>query len=146
MANIGKVLKDEIARLAAKEARKETSLLKKQSAQYRRDIADLKRTVADQQRKLTYFEKQEKKRVSNGHVAPPPKGTRFRADGLKSHRERLGISAADYANLVGCSALSIYNWESGKTRPSAEQLAKLVEVRKLGVREANQRLEMLNEA
>lgn len=146
MANIGKVLKDEIARLARKESRGETSLLKKQSAQYRRDIADLKRQVTDLQRKVTYFEKQEKKRISNGSVAAPPSGARFRADGLKSHRERLGLSAADYARLVDCSPLSIYNWESGKTRPSEAQLAKLVEVRKLGVREANRRLEMLEEA
>jgi len=143
MANLGKMLKDEIARLAAKEARKETSLLKKHSAQYRRDIAELKRLVAEQQRKLGYFEKQEKKRVTNGQVAPPPQGARFRADGLKSHRERLGLSAADYAKLIGCSSLSVYNWENGKTRPGPEQLAKIVEVRKLGVREASQRLELL---
>ncbi|MCC6680587.1 MAG: helix-turn-helix transcriptional regulator [Phycisphaeraceae bacterium] len=142
MANIGKLLKDEIARLGRKEARSETSLLKKQSAQYRRDIAVLKRQVADLSRKVTYFQKQEKKRVHEGPAAAP-KGARFRADGLKSHRERLGLSAADYAKLVGCSALSIYHWESGKSKPRDEQLAKLVEVRRLGVREAHQRLEML---
>jgi hypothetical protein len=40
---------------------------------------------------------------SNGKV-------RFVADGLKSQRSRLGLSAADYGRLVGVSAQSVYNW------------------------------------
>ena len=58
---------------------------------------------------------------------------------------RLGLSAADYAKLVGCSALSIYNWESGKTRPRDGQITRIADVRKLGVREAMQRLDLLDE-
>jgi N-acetylneuraminic acid mutarotase len=52
MPNIASVLKEEILRLARKEARSETNALKKASAQYRRDIAALKRQITDLQRKV----------------------------------------------------------------------------------------------
>jgi hypothetical protein len=39
--------------------------------------------------------------------------------------------------------MTIYNWESGNSRPRSEQLAALVVARKLGKREALKQLEML---
>ncbi len=39
--------------------------------------------------------------------------------------------------------MTIYNWESGNSRPRPEQLAALVAVRKLGKREAIKKLELL---
>lgn len=57
----------------------------------------------------------------------------------------MGLSAADYAKLVGVSELTIYNWESGKTRPRQEQFAALVAVRGIEKREALKRLELLRE-
>ena len=62
---------------------------------------------------------------------------------VKAHRKKVGLSAVEYARLVGVHAMSIYGWEQGKQRPRAEQLAALVGVRHLGKREAEQRLEML---
>jgi DNA-binding transcriptional regulator YiaG len=46
------------------------------------------------------------------------------------------LSAADFSKLLGVSALSIYKWESGKTRPRQAQLAKIAAVRPMGKREA----------
>ena len=68
---------------------------------------------------------------------------RFSPSWLKSHRQELGLSAADYAKLVGVSALSIYNWEQGKANPRQQQVAALSAIRGLGKREAWKRLEML---
>ena len=45
MPNIATVLKDEISRIARKEIRAETAVVKKASAQYRKDIAELKGSV-----------------------------------------------------------------------------------------------------
>jgi len=50
---------------------------------------------------------------------------------------------ADYAALVGVSPLTIYNWESGKTRPGGPQMAAWATIRGLGKREAWKRLEDL---
>ena len=146
MANLAKTLKEEIARLARKEIRSEMGSTRKAVAQYRREIASLKRQVDEQRRRIDFLERQEKRRVKAPKVDEQVvERARFSPRGLKSHRQKLGISAADYAKLVGVSMLSIYHWEQGKSRPRDAQLAKLVAVRNLGVREAQRRLELLND-
>jgi DNA-binding transcriptional regulator YiaG len=37
--------------------------------------------------------------------------------------------------VLGVSAQSIYNWETGKARPRQDQLAKLSQLRKVGKRQ-----------
>jgi DNA-binding transcriptional regulator YiaG len=144
MANLATVLKSEIARLARKEIRSETSVIRKAVSQYRSDIAELKRVVKEQQRRITFLESQEGKRSKKAATAVEDLGrVRFSAKGLRSHREKLGVSAADYASLVGVSTQTIYLWEREQTKPRKSQVATLVEVRNLGVREAQRRLEQL---
>jgi len=143
MANLATVLKEEIRRLARKEVNSGTDKLQRQSAVHRRDIAELKRQVADLQRRVTYLEKREKSRLESKPDADSADRVRFSPTWLKKHREKLGISAEAYAKLVGVSALTIYNWESGKTRPRQAQLAALSTVRGIGKREAQRRLEVL---
>lgn len=146
MANFAKALKDEVSRLARKEIRTEMASTRKAVSQYRREIAKLKRQVDDQRRQIEFLERQEKRRVSAPQVEEKvAERARFSPRGLASHRKKLGLSAADYAKLVGVSMLSIYHWEGGKSRPRDAQLAKLVAVRDLGVREARKRLELLAE-
>lgn len=144
MPNIASVLKEEITRLARKEARSETQLLKKQSAQHRRDLAQLKRENGELKRRLAFVEKQERKRLDRPARADGGKQLRFSAEWLKKHREKLGLSAADYAKLVGVSGLSIYNWEHGKALPRKKQVAALAAIRGIGKREAERRLEVLD--
>ena len=45
------------------------------------------------------------------------------------------------AKILGVSALSVYKWESGKTRPRARQIEAIASLRKMGKREALARLE-----
>ena len=146
MANLAGALKDEIRRLAKKEIRAETGATKQAVAQYRREIASLKRQLREQEKKITFLANQERKRLEMPQgTEEPAEGVRFSARSVKSQRERLGFSAADYAKLVGVSPLTIYNWEKGKSRPRQEQLAALVAVRGIGKREALKRLELLEE-
>jgi len=63
-------------------------------------------------------------------------GLRFSPGWVTRHRAKLELSAADYGELVGVSALTIYNWEKGKTRPGSQRLEALADVRKLSKREA----------
>jgi DNA-binding transcriptional regulator YiaG len=144
MANLTNVLNDQIRRLARREIKAQTKTTKRLTSQYRRDIAALKRQVAALQKTVTFLQRQEKGRVAQQPApAKPAEGVRFRADGLKSHRARLGLSAAHYGRLVGASGLSVYHWESGKARPRKGQVAKLAAVRRIGKREALRRLELL---
>ena len=123
MANIASVLKEEIARVARKEIRRQTSPLKESSATHRSEIVALKRRIVDLERQLRRVEKAagpSERLAANGATAS--EGTRFSAKSMASQRRRLGLSAAECGVLVGASAQSIYNWEDGKARPRAQHL------------------------
>ena len=144
MANLNRVLNERIARVSRRQIKQELKTVRRLTAQHRRDLATLKRTVLTMQKVLTFLERQEKRRVAQQPVpAAESEGVRFRADGLRSHRKRLGVSAEDYGRLVGASGLSVYHWEAGKSRPRSEYVSKLAAVRKLGKREVQKRLELL---
>ena len=143
MSNIAAVFRQEIIRLARKEAKTQTEAIRKANAQYRRDIAQLKRQAGALSKQVAYLEQQERKRAAKGVPKASVEGKRFSPRGLETHRQKLGLSAADYASLVGVTAQTIYSWEQGKSRPRDEQLASLVAVRDLGKREAVTRLELL---
>jgi DNA-binding transcriptional regulator YiaG len=145
MSNLAVALKDEIRRLARKEIKTQTGTTARAVAQYRREIAALKRRIRDQEKRITFLEGQERKRVPD--VAESLNGsTRFSARSAKAQRRRTGLSAADYAKLVGVSPLTIYNWEQGKSRPRRGQFAALVALRGLGKREAQAKLGLLKAA
>ncbi len=140
MPNIATVLKEEILRLARKEVRKQTQTLKKTSAQYRKDIAEMKRRLSELQRRIGPLQKQVLKGVSAEATEPKTNGVRFTAKGLRSQRQRLGLSAAAYGKLVGVTGQTIYSWEHETSRPRREQVARLAAIRHLGKREAQTRL------
>jgi DNA-binding transcriptional regulator YiaG len=143
MPNIASALKEEITRLARKEARAHVESLKKASNQYRRDIAELKRQVATLMQHATRADKVAAKATANPASEAKSAKVRFVPKGLRSQRARLGLSAAEYGKLAGVTQQSIYNWESGTTRPRAEQIPRLASLRTLGIREARARLDQL---
>lgn len=143
-SELSRALKEEIERVAKKLIRSETKTMKSASVRHRSDIAELKRTVRALEKKVALLEKQEKRRMAVRPSLQLAEGARFSPERLRRHRERLGLSAADYARLVGVHQITVYNWEQGKSRPRKEQLAALVAVRGLGKREAQMRLEMLD--
>ncbi len=144
MANLAATLKEEIQRLARKEIKAQTGTTRQAVAQYRREIAKLKRQLHEQEKKISFLQKQEQKRLGQPQAAEESAGdVRFSAKSVRAQRSRLGLSAKDYGKLVGVSPLTIYNWEQGKTRPQKAQLASLAAVRGIGKREALVKLELL---
>lgn len=149
MPNIATILKAEIIRLARKEVREESDLLKKAASSHRTEIAALKRRIRD----LEGFVK----RLAREHAAEPVRikraskvmndqvegNFRFRAQGMAANRKRLGLSAADFGLLVGATGQSVYSWETGKTKPRAEALAKIAALRGAGKREVAEKLAAL---
>jgi DNA-binding transcriptional regulator YiaG len=140
MTTLGNVLKNEITRLARKEMRVHLEPLRKANATQRREIAELKRRIEALSREAKRREKAPVAAASDEEDSPK---TRFVAKGLRSLRSRLGLSASDFGRLAGASGQSIYNWETGKAVPRRAQQARLVELRSLGKREAQARLEAL---
>jgi DNA-binding transcriptional regulator YiaG len=144
MSNLAVALKDEIRRLARKEIKAQTGTTARAVAQYRREIAALKRKVRDQEKKIAFLEGQERKRLGESDMVADMNGSvRFSARSVKAQRRRTGLSADDYAKLVGVSSLTIYNWEHGKSRPRKEQLASLASIRGIGKREAQAKVRLL---
>jgi DNA-binding transcriptional regulator YiaG len=147
MPNIASILKDEIARVARKEIRRETTALKKASAAHRSEIAALKRRAAEMERQLRGLGKSAPRApAAAANDEAIPEGTRFSAKGLLAHRKRLGLSAGDLGLLIGASPQSIYNWESGKARPHRKFLPTLVALRTVGKKETLAHLEALKSA
>jgi DNA-binding transcriptional regulator YiaG len=134
MPNIAAVLKSEIARLAKKEAKAATGQLRRASVQYRSDIAKLKRLIGQQSREIVGLRKQQQGQPQAAEETE--ENVRFSARSVRAQRRRLGLSALDYGKLVGVSGLTIYSWESGKSRPRKAQLAGFLAVRGIGKREA----------
>jgi len=136
MPNIASLLKAEISRIARKEIRAATVDLRKSSAQYRRDIARLKRESASAQRVIALLEKQVFGRGQAGLPEDKLENVRFSPKGLRSHRNKLGFSAAEYGTLLGVTGQTVYNWERQAARPRKSQMAAVVALRALGKREA----------
>lgn len=143
--NVATALKAEISRIARKELRAETDTLKKAVVAQRHEIAGMKRRMQAMEKQLKATAKQTA-RVSKAVVPPEEDSSaqlRFSASRFAAQRQKLGFSAADFARVLGVSALSVYKWEQGKNRPRAAQLATIAKARKLGKKEAAALLEQL---
>jgi DNA-binding transcriptional regulator YiaG len=143
MANIGSVLKEEIARIARKQLRAETESSKRAISTYRKQIAELKRKVHDLERQVAALRKGQRGPVAKERDDESP-SLRFRAAGFAQHRKRLGLSAREVGQLIGASQLSVYKWEQGKARPREDSLKAIAALRKMGKREAMQKLAELS--
>lgn len=137
MPNLANILKDEIRRLAKKEVKSEIAALRKVSTQHRKDLAALKRDNRALARRVALLESAARRRDSGpAAVAESGPQLRFSPGWVVRHREKLGFSQAQYAALVGVSAMTIHNWERGHSRPREAQLAAWGAIKKLGKREA----------
>lgn len=147
MPDIASTLKSEISRIARKEIRSETSELKKSSSQHRSDIAALRRRIEALEKDLKRANRGSA-RTARAEVAQDSSTVqrRFSSARLAATRKKLGLSAADFAALIGVSGQSIYKWESGEARPRAKQLDAIASVRGMGKRDAAMRLEVLRAA
>lgn len=140
MANIGTLLKSEISRVARKELRGEIQSLKKSISSYRSQIADLKRRTQALEQQVRRQGKAVAKATPAAVEEEGGSRVRFSAKGFAAQRQRLGLSAAALAQILGVSPLSVYKWESGKTRPRAKQIETIATLRGMGKKEAAAKL------
>jgi len=142
MSTFSEQLKSEMTRIAKKEIRAESKTLKNLSTQQRAEIAALKRRVAELETAFKHYNKTSA-RAQPVAVQPTSEEAvklRFRARGFASLRQKLDLTAAQMAHLLGVSPQSVYHWEIGKSRPRASQLPAISAVRKLGKKQALARL------
>jgi len=65
---------------------------------------------------------------------------KFSPEAVAAERQRLGLSAREYGELMGVSQMTVYGWEKGRTRPQEAQLEKWLAIRAIGKREADEAL------
>ena len=145
MPNIGKVLKDEIARISRKEVKSAIGGLGKSNV-------NLKKIVADLKKRVTSLEKENRRLVAQAkRTKPEPtqkpseeqEKARFTSKGIRSLRNRLGLTQADFAKLVGATTHAVYLWEKREGTLNLRDKTKkaLLSIRGMGAREAKAKLE-----
>lgn len=145
MPDVASVLKEEISRLARKEIRQSVDPFKKQVVELRRRLRDAERTIARLQRST-------KKAVAavsdqTGVFVPDPDSegegqkVRISAESVRKHRERLRLTQAEMAALIGVTPFTIHRWEKGLASPRGASREAFSALRKLGVREVRSKLD-----
>ena len=145
MPNVVSILKGEISRISRKEVKSAVAGIAKSQTNIRKTVADLKKRVASLEKeikRLTAGKRREKTIL----VKEQPEGqekARFTSKGVKSLRNRLGLSQADFGKLVGTTAHSVYLWENkeGALKLRDKTKAGLLSIRTMGAREAQAKLE-----
>lgn len=137
--NAMSVLKAEISRLARKEAKREVSAVKKVNATYRGLIAGLRKRIESLEKGMTGLKKGLPKAEKVLASKTEPEG-RFwiTGKGVRKMRQRMGLTQAKYAQLVGISVPTVVNWESvdGKVEIRKKAtMARLQEIKGKGKKE-----------
>lgn len=117
MANFGKSLEAAISRIASKQ-------LKPALNELRAGLRKVQRALDKQRRVLATrgagARGGGKSRQDDGPTMSPKEVTAL--------RKRLGMNQAQFARTAGVTHVSVYFWESGKTKPRGERLARLREL------------------
>ncbi len=144
MPNVAAVLKEEIQRLARKEAK---SALDEAQAENRA----LKREVANLRKRLDAIEKNGARPAGGSQTPAAPHtetaaeyGARVTGAMIRRMRERFEMTQAELAHLLDVSAQSVYQWEKnlGRLNLRGRTQQAVLEIRDIGKREAQRILEM----
>ncbi len=150
MPNIAKVLKDEIARIARREAKAAVNPVKKPARGLRKTAADLRTKVASLEKEVKALQ-----RALSGLTKAQPAAAaviadkaRITAKGVRSLRRRLRLSGQEFAKLLGITPQMVYHWDKAKgpLKVRAKTRAAILAIRDIGSREARRLLEAMKPA
>ena len=141
MGKVETVLKAEIARLSRRETRRLMTKHVEDLRRLRRRVAELKTEVCAL--KTARVEEQAKTKIRAAtETAPGEQSTSVRMTPrlIRALRNRLGISQAALAKLVGVSTVAVGQWEAGRSRPRAASKTRIAALRSVGRREVRRLL------
>jgi DNA-binding transcriptional regulator YiaG len=146
MPNIAKVLREEIQRLAKRQARAELSPIRRDHVRLKKIVADLRRQMAALNRTSRDLAKKVTPVVAIKETeAATEKAAKLRptSKSLKKLRTRLGLTQAQFGKLLGVSGQAVAQWASkeGRIRMRQTTRSTLVGLQNVGKREAWRRLE-----
>jgi DNA-binding transcriptional regulator YiaG len=136
-ASLATALKHEVRRHSGREV-KATKLrlrkLQKQVTALRAEARKDRQAVARLRAKLGRLGTRAAGRVAKAKGEGP--GRRTSPHTIRALRERMSLSRLQFAKLLGVSAGSIFGWESGRTTPRRDSLARFRALKKAGLRAA----------
>jgi DNA-binding transcriptional regulator YiaG len=144
MANVAKVLRDEISRIGRKEAKSAADPISKSNIGLKKIVADLKRRIAaleKENKQLTAAIGKEGAKTTPKSLEEPEKA-RITSKSIRGLRSKLGLSQADFAKSVGVSVQSVHLWETkeGTLNLRDKTREALISIRGLGAKEAKDKL------
>lgn len=144
MANVAKVLKEEIARISRRETKSAFSHIGKSHMNLKKIVADLKKRVLslEKDNKRLVAETRKEKAIPAQTLSEETGKARFSAKGIRSLRSKLGLTQAELAKLAGTTTHSVYLWEKkeGALRLRDKTREALLSIRELGAKEARTKL------
>jgi DNA-binding transcriptional regulator YiaG len=141
MAKLEEVFRSEVDRLTKKQ-------LRKSHVPVARDVRGLKRMVKALARAVAGLTKTVGELKARTAAAAPAlqaaeeevKAARMSPRLITKLRTRLGLTQTELAALLGVSGSAVTFWEKGRSRPTGQNFAGLVALRKLGRREVRKLL------
>ncbi|HVN33063.1 MAG TPA: hypothetical protein VMT45_13865 [Thermoanaerobaculaceae bacterium] len=150
MPNFARILKDEISRIARREAGAAVDPVRKPTRALRRTAADLRRKLGELEREVRALRKAVAALSAAAPSAAPTGAQKIRitAKGVRSLRRRLRLNGQEFARLLGVTGQVVYGWEkaSGPLRVRERTRAAILAARELGARGARRRLEETRKA
>ena len=140
MSKFEDAVRAEVLRLVRKELRAQVAPLQK-------EVRELRRAFSQTRKQLAQIEKLTPKQAEPAAVpaleASEEEISKSRISGnlIRSLRRRLGITQGQLATLVAVSLSAVTLWETNKRRPTGQNRAAIVALRKLGRREVARMLE-----
>ena len=145
MPNVERTLKAEIARISRREFRTAMGQIGKSHVGLKKTVADLKKRVAslEKENKRLVAEARKEKPESIQKPSEEKEKARFTSKGIRSLRDRLRLTQADFAKLVGATTHAVYLWETKEGALNLRDKTKtaLLSIRGLGAREAKAKIE-----
>ncbi len=135
MANIQNLLNDEIRRLARKELNATVKDLKAQLVELRKTVGEMNRRIKELEKKTASAAPTVAEKSAELIAVQEDKNYRMTAQRIRKWREKLGVSQQQYAALLSVNALTVCNWENGKTSPRDEQKCRIAALRSMKKRD-----------
>ena len=145
MPNIARVLRDEITRLARKEAKAAVTPVRKPGIQARKSLADLKNRIAALEKAGREIQDLLSTLLANMPATPVAEKDKARitAKGMRALRRKLRLTKKDFGRLIGVTDQAVNLWEkkSGALRLKGVTRTAILGIRGLGAREVRKRLD-----
>jgi DNA-binding transcriptional regulator YiaG len=144
VARIDVVIKDAIARGARKQVRQAVGPLRRDVRRLRVVVRELRARIAALREVAARWEASPASRSWEPAITEEEaRAARLSPRLIRKLRDRLDLSQAAVARLVGVSPAAVVQWEQGKATPTGRNRVQLVGLRRLGRRQARRLLSSL---